>query len=264
MLVVALASVAPPQEAAAQPLAALLGRTAYEVRLWLKQPLPRVVALTDARDEALALTGAIRALGHGALLVDTRDLTPVTGMVHGKRLAFDDHAFFANGTAGARLAYEAIEAIVHVASRSELRRTQIEKIGNPTLRARTPTMKVVETTTHEVRQEEALFLFPRDGDPPWLIEEQTAQYLGLGTHMRTTRRENFLTTMALLRARAWRAKFDDRFAESPITARNLIEVQGSGDPIAKGTEAGVALLASLLALALGSADGPYRRAHDGP
>jgi hypothetical protein len=123
-------------------------------------------------------------------------------------------------------------------------------------------MRVVHTTAHERLQREELFLFQREGGRPWLIEEQTAQYLGLGPHMRPTRRENFLTTIALLRDRAWRARFDDRFAVNPITARNLIQVHGSGDPVAKGTEAGVLLLANLLALALGSTAGPYRQPHD--
>jgi hypothetical protein len=260
MYVVALASVAGSQETAAQPIAELVGRTAYEVRMWLKQVLPRVVLQTTEPDEAQALAAALREADHRVVVLDTERVVPLAQMVRVKRIVFDSRALQANSGTDEALAYDAIETILHVASRVDLTRTRTEKVGNPTLHPRTPTMKVVSTTTQETIQQDALFLFRRESERPWIVEEHAAQYLGLGPHMRPTRRENFLTTLSLLRERAWRAKFDDRFATHPITARNLIEVQGSGDPATKGTEAGVVLLANLLALSLtGAATGPYRQ-----
>lgn len=265
MYVVALASVTDSPEASAQALATLLGRTTYDVRLWLKQVLPRVVLQTTVPGEAQALADALRGAGLGAVVLDTARLVPLVSMVRVKRFTFGDGALRANSGTDDVLGYDAIETILHVASRVDLTRTKTEKIHVHSFNRRRPTTQIVHTTRQETLQEDAIFLFRRDGERPWIIEERTVQYLGLGPHMRPTRRENFLATLSLLRERAWRARFDDRFASNPITARNLIEVQGSGDPIMKGTEAGVILLANLLASALAtSTTGPYRQRHDEP
>ena len=84
--------------------------------------------------------------------------------------------------------------------------------------------------------------------------------MALGAALRPTVIENFMTTLGLLRARAPRALYDERFVSHPLARQAEIHVRGHetpehalGDP---GIEVRVHLLAQVLGR--GSHEGPYR------
>lgn len=226
---VGLAQVAGTVEQEAAQIAVVLGNSAYDVRLWMNGVLPRVVYRSESRDAALSVHQALAARGHGAVLCSLEEVTPSASMVHMRRFIIDDLGLAAHEDGRDSLAWDDLEALVHVVSRTNVERTTREKEIVYNVRgARTEVER--DWTTHEYVSQQALYLFPRNGARPWLLLEREAHYLGLGEHMGPTRRENFDRAMALIRARASRAVFDDRFAKTEMSTRRDVSVRGNDQP----------------------------------
>ncbi len=229
--VVAVAEIAGRLEDEAAPVAALLGLTAFDVRNRLAGPLPRVIFQTPAEDEARRAYAALRARGHGVLLVDTETIPSHSDLVRVRRFAVDDSGLV---VAGARLAFADVGAILRVALRSPVIRSKIEK----------------ELRSHGGR--------PRaHRSRPWLLHERDTGFLGLGDGLRLTRRENLGAAIELVRQRAPAAIYDDRFVARPLVSAQVIAVRDNATAEAGPPDGNADLAVHLLAeWLLGGA--PYR------
>jgi hypothetical protein len=116
----------------------------------------------------------------------------------------------------------------------------------------------VEHTHTEHSIEHALFLFPKGG-PPWVLRAGEARYLALGKALRPTAMENFLVLVALLRDRAPRAVYDERFVAHPLARRAEARVRGEDSADPPLGDMAVELPVQVLVQALvRSGGGPYR------
>ncbi len=261
MHIVALAQVCGDPDVEVTKLAAVLGLSPYDVRLHMSRVLPKIVHRSESAQDAMAVLAALRELGHGAVACDAAEAVPTSQMVRMHRFKFDDQGIWAHDEDCAYLAWDEIFAIVQATSRADLQRTTVEQERVMSARGYTVTVKREATTTEQL-VEPVLYLFPRDSSTPWCLAENSAQYLALGTSMKQTRRGNFLETLALLRRKAIRAVFDDRFAHAPMPQIKTLQVRGVGEPHLDGTQPREAeLTLHLLALWLHrSTSGPYRDA----
>jgi hypothetical protein len=252
--VVAVAEIAGRLEDEAAPLANLLGLTAFDVRNRLGGPLPRVIFQSPSQDEARRAYAALRARGHGVLLVDTETIPSHFDLVRVRRFAVDDSGLVVTG---ARLAFTDVGAILRVALRSPVVRSKIEK----ELRShggRPPATVDVEHTAHERVDAHAAYLIPRaDRSRPWLLHERDTGFLGLGEGLRLTRRENLGAAIELVRQRAPAAIYDDRFVARPLVSAQVIAVRDNATAEAGPPDGNADLAVHLLAEWL-LGGGPYR------
>lgn len=258
--VVALAEIAGRLDDEAAPLAALLGLTAFDVRNRLGGPLPRVIFQSPAEDEARRAYAALRARGHGVLLVDTETVPSHSELVRVRRFAVDDSGLVGSAPAPPHLAFDDVGAILRVALRSPVLRSTREK----ELRShggRPPATVEVEHLAHESIDAHAAYVFPRAGGStrprPWLLHERETSFLGLGPGLRLTRRENLGAAIDLVRRRAPGAVYDDRFVGRPLVSSQMIAVRGNVTAEAGPPDGNADLAVHLLAeWLLGGA--PYR------
>jgi hypothetical protein len=257
---VAVCELAADLEAEAVAMGALAGLTAYDVKMRLSGVLPRVLVQTPSGEEASRVVGRLQARGHGAVACDTRDVVASGDMIHVRRFTFESPDVLANARPGVtdRLRLEELEVVIVVATRSDVIRSTREKDVPATYGRHTNAATVVQDVTrNEHVVDRAAYWFPRTGRP-WLLREREAQYAGLGTEMRPTRRENFEAMLALLRARARGAVFDDRFAAQPLNGRHIVHVRGH-DAAAPALNAANDLIVHVLAVWLARPNaGPYR------
>jgi len=109
--------------------------------------------------------------------------------------------------------------------------------------------------------EQALYLYPRDGTAPWVLTESEGRYLALGAERGVTRRQGFDRTVAILRNRASRAAFDERFAARPLMDNATIYIRGHDRAELGATRSvNVDITLFLLARWLMRAATPYRQA----
>jgi hypothetical protein len=179
-------------------------------------------------------------------------------MVHVHRFAFEAGGLRADDH-GPTLAYDAMAAIIRAAVETSVWRTTRE--GDTRSGPRGTHVHVrTDVTRAEHASDQVIFLLARDGGVPWVLRASEARYLALGASLRPTVVENFLTTLGLLRARAPRAVYDERFVAHPLVRQAEVHVRGHGTPTHELGDPGIELRVHLLAQTLGrgSRKGPYR------
>ena len=264
MFVVAVAHLAGDLDSAAEALGKAADVAPFDVRARLGGPLPRVLFQSKEMEEARRVMLAARSLGHGVVACDSRTVVPSQRMVHVRRFALDETFLWANAGGAERLELADVAAIVACATRTAVMRSTVEK-DLVTFGAHRRSYAVdTEHTRHEHAVDYAAYVFPmpaRDGDPevaPFLLQEGELKYVALGPSLRPTRRENFMLTLELLRART-RAPYDDRFLAHPGPATHLVRARDH-DAVATGrTDGATDLTAHLLALWLTQQGSPYRQ-----
>jgi hypothetical protein len=109
--------------------------------------------------------------------------------------------------------------------------------------------KTVSTQSHALTDERegVLYLFRRSGATPWILHEHGTSWAGLPV-VAATGSENFRAAVALLRERAPGAVFDDRLVTRKAPERTSLSGGSGNATIRSSNEAGVDLLAHLIAL----------------
>jgi len=233
------------------------GMTALEMRMALSATPPSVLFRTASRERAEQAARALEAGGVQALAVDLADVLPIERMVHVHRFTLDAAGLRADAR-GPTLAYDDIAAIDRVAAETSIvRRTREKELESVRGRA---TEVDVEHTRMERTVEQALFLFVGGEGVPWVLRAGEARYLALGPALRATTVENFQVTVALLRERAPRALYDERFALHPLVRQAQMHVRDHESAAPDLGDAGVDVRLHLLARALlrRTGEGPYR------
>jgi hypothetical protein len=262
MHVVAITGATAGAAADAEALARALGEgiTALEVRMALSAVHPSILFRTPSRDRAHEAASLLVARGLPVVAVDLADVVSIDAMVHVHRFAIDATGLHADAR-GPTLAYDAIGAIVRVSVESSIWRTTRELENEmPGVHGRQIQVKV-ERTRADHAIEQALFLFVRGGGVPWVLRAGEARYLALGAGLRPTSMENFLATVTLLRDRAPRAVYDERFVARPLVRQAETHVRGHDTAAPELGDLGVEVRLHLLARALTHASGgigPYR------
>ena len=125
---------------------------------------------------AAAAWQVVRSRGHGALLVDLRDVVPGTSMLPVRRFVLEGEGLRADQNAPEVLPYRRMQVLVHVAH-SEVRQI----IGHEMVYVG-PREGVQrrETVTQEHDAHESLYIFRNDGGQPWIVRERDAHYAALG------------------------------------------------------------------------------------
>ena len=258
MFVVALIALAGALEVEAASVASILGLTAYDVKARLIGGLPRVVFQSSAREEACRVHEALLARGHSAAVSDTQEVIPSAQMMKLRRFSIDGHGLWAHDHAGEKLAWDDLGAVVVAAIRTNVLRTTRER----TLVQGEDGPVEHDHPTNEHVLTHAAYLFPHARATerrPWLLEEQTAQYVSLGPKMLPTRHQNFFATIDLVRDHAPRAVFDDRFVEHPLSSAALVQVRGSESATPSTFGANLDLTVQVLAQwMMRDRGGPYR------
>ncbi len=266
MHVVAIAELRGEREAAALALAPVLGTLAYEIRSRLGATLPVIVYRSGDAIEAAKVLMEIQRLGHGALALDTGAMGPALEPLRVHGFEWDDAAAYAVGpSARQALPWSAVGAVVMMQVKGEIDREhkQVEMVGVGG-RYRAPVRTVVTSVEHDTTREQLALLYPigrttTPTEPPWLLHEHDLRPLALGDRMRATHRENFLEFVAIIRAHATGAIFDDRFVRAPMSRERATVRQGGHEPERANLLDDVALRAALLAQWLQRAGGgPYR------
>jgi hypothetical protein len=213
-------------------IASMLGLSAYDVRSRLMGGLPRVLFQSASAEEATRVEKGLLGRGHGVYVCDDRQIVPHDRMVKLGRFSFDAAGLWAHDRGGEPLAWRDLGVVVLVAVRSKVRRMTRVRGANPRAIPRVEEDRVGddEVITH------AAYLFGRAAAtrprPPWLLEEETAQYISLGDRMQPTRHQNFITTVNRFRDLAPEAVFHDRLVSRPQPVDNFVQVHGhpSGSP----------------------------------
>jgi hypothetical protein len=258
MFAVGVLDTSPGAEERADALSARIGGgiTALDVRMALAGVLPRVILRTPLRERAEDAASALVCAGVPAIAVDMAAVTPVERMVHVRRFALEPDCIKADAR-GPVLAYDRIAAIARVATDTAVQRTTREHEFESAHGRQT--QYEVEITRTEHAHEQALFLFVADA-APWVVRAGEARYLGLGPLMKRTQIENLLTLAAVLRERAPRAAYDERFVANPIAPTGEARVRDHDAPTLTMDDASIDLRVHLLGQVLAGhhARGAYR------
>jgi len=260
--VVALAELRAPVDAEAAALATDLGVTAYEARLLLVAGMPSVVKTTPDKALALDLLARLRARGHGAVACDASAVVASTAMVAMQRLAIGPDGVTLAEPPDARLPFDDVLALVSAVHRQHADTTTTSRETKFSMQRALLTggVALTKTVTKETRSASddragVLYVFRRSGQTPWILREHGTAWTGLPV-LAATESENYRAAVALLRERAPGATFDDRLVTRKAPERTALSGSGSQKTVRSSTEAGVDLLAHLLALWI--ARGAYR------
>lgn len=255
MHIVAIVELATPLEAEAAALAADLGTTAYEERLNLLTGLPTVVLTTVDRVQATALVAKLRARKHRALVVDVDAVVASEAMIPMRGFVLEPAGVIAGEH---ELPYGEITALLRAMHRSTTETNSETKsrqfsAGKALL---TGGLAFTKTVTKEAKSavqasEQVLYIFRAEGDTPWLLRERGTSYAGLGPALTVSSAQNFLATIAALRARAPDAVYDERLL-NPRGATNRLSRSGTStaSTLSTSSAGGVDLLAHLLSLSI--------------
>jgi hypothetical protein len=258
MFAVVLVEVRGTLELEAAAIGSILGLAEYDVKSRVLGGLPRVVLQSLSSKEAERVSLALEVRGHSVIQCDAAEVVASEDMVKVRRFTFDETGLWAHDRAGDQLAFADLGAVVVAAVRTPVLRVTQELVREG------ENQVVVEHAANESALTKAAYLFPRtraETHRPWLLEEQTAQYLALGTKMQSTRQSNFLTTLDLLRSRARHAIFDDRLVTRPRTLNHLVRVRDGDTATALSGDVDIDITAYALArwLMRGTGGGgPYR------
>lgn len=203
-----------PIEAEAQALAAELGSTVYEERLNLTAGLPAVVRVTPDREEAQRVLAGLRARRAKAVGFAKSAVVASDAMTLLRGFVLEPGAVVADAGTLAATSLLALVLAFHK-SRTETRVETKEKklsLGRALVTGGLAMRKTVTTERKEVSfdDEQVLYVFRRDGEPPWLLRERATGYEGLGAERDVSSAQNFAHTIRKLRALAPGAVFDDR------------------------------------------------------
>ncbi|RLB59206.1 MAG: hypothetical protein DRI34_02640 [Deltaproteobacteria bacterium] len=232
MFLVALTRWGRPLEEELVPLGRLLGLAPYDVRLRAGGPLPVVLSVGGGRDAAGRLLRALRRRGHGAVACDMdRAAALLAGRVEPRDFLLGEESLTLADIA-VEIPYRNIAALVLATSSREQIGKSVTKQRKLSLTraAVTGGLALTKKVKKEVRhrqemRERVLYLFRLPPSSPYLLVESRLRYAGLGELMVSTRAENFVSLVNILRARAPGAFFDDRLVTAP-RKRGLVAISG--------------------------------------
>ncbi|MBX3192573.1 MAG: hypothetical protein KF819_36650 [Labilithrix sp.] len=263
MDVVALLTLGTSVEAEAAVLAPDLGITVYETALLLRVASPIPLLRTDDRARALDLVAKLRARGHDAIACDGATVAASGSMTRVRSFRLEAGALVNADAEGktSRLPWDEIMALVRAVHRT--RSERIEKSVQTKVSfgraALSGGLGAIKTTTKETKhttddRENVLYVFRRFG-APWLIEQSSARYEGLGSDLRPSQTENFTTLVRRLRESAPHAPFDERLM-IPRGSSETMRASATGHQ--QSTAGAVDLLAHLVAMAITRSLSPFR------
>jgi hypothetical protein len=266
MHVVAIVELGTPVEVEAAALAADLQSTLYEQRLNLVAGLPAIVLATPEPERARALLRKIRERGHGAVAFDGAAVVPSGDMVPLRRCRLEPDGLGAESPGGLgvpaapaeiieRLPFDDILALIRATHRRRIE-TKAEvterQFGIGRAVASGGLLLTKKVTREETRvideRDQVLYIFRKSGERPWLLYERSSGYGWLGDMLAPSSLQNFVASVALLRARAPGAAYDERLMGH---RKPLVFAAHGGTARAGGstsTEPTADLLAHLLAL----------------
>lgn len=263
MFVVAIGELNGSIDAEAGPLASDLGTTAYDARLLLAAGTPAIVKTTPDRALALELLARLRARGHGAVACDASAVVGSADMVAMRRPRLGPDAILLDDRPEERLPYDDILALLPAVHRrrvdtaTQTRETKLS-MGRAMMTGGMAFTKTVKTETHTAAEDRdpVLYLFRRSGQTPWILREQATSWTGMSTTLAPSQSENFRMAVAAVRQRAPDATFDDRLSTRRAAERMAMSGAAGNTTVKTSSEAGVDLLAHVLALWI--ARPPYR------
>lgn len=227
MYVVAIVELRTPLDVEAKALADTLGGTAYEHRMHLLGGFPATVLTTADPELAQRTLGELRRRGHGAALVEGREVVPSDRMIAVRRFRFEPAALVVEEPVPRELPASDILALLRGVHRTRTdTRAEVTKksfsLGRTLASGGLMTSK---TTKHEERSTSAeldpvLYVFRASGETPWLLRERGTNYSGLGKELQPSSMQNFLAVIRLLRKLAPHAVYDER----------LMNLRGPGGP----------------------------------
>ena len=263
MFIVAVTDLHGPVEAEVAALAEDMGATAYDARLLLAAGMPAIVKTTPDRALALELLTRLRTRGHGAVACDGSAVVSSEDMVAMRRPRLEADAVTLDDLPEHRLPYADVLALlpaVHQRRADTATQTRQTKLsmGRALMTGGMAFTKTVKTNTRSASEERdvVLYVFRRSGEPPWLLRERGTGWAGLGLPLAPSESENYRLAVAALRERAPGATFDDRLMTRKAAERSSLSGGGGSTTVKTSSQAGVDLLAHVLALRI--ARGAYR------
>jgi hypothetical protein len=256
VFVVALTELRGALEDEATALAADLGCTVYDARMLLAPGIPAILRRTPDREAALKLLASVRARGHGAVACDLSAVASAETMTVMHRFHFGETEVTLDDEPEARLPYDDVVALVPAVHRSRTDTATVThetklSVGRALMTSGLSMSKTVTKTSHATTEarERVLYVFRRSGAAPWLLREHGTVWAGHGQPLAPSEAENFRITVAVLRARAPGASFDDRLLTRKAAPERAALFGGNANTTVKtSSEAGVDLLAHLLAM----------------
>jgi len=226
--IVALTEVAQPTDAALAPVAAVVGSSAYDVRLILNGGLPAVVLVTDDGARAARVVAELALQGHRAFTCDRASITPSAKMTAIRVIDFGPDGIAPAEGLRERFPYSDILCILRAthAKTTEVVSQVKERKLRPGMAIATGGLIMTKTTSREVRsteeqRQQALYIFRRNGQAPWILRERETNYSGLGSKLAPSAVQNFATAIQELRALAPQAAYDERLLKSrPVRGVN--------------------------------------------
>jgi len=266
--VVAVAEFRRPVEDDLAALAADMGATAYDARLRVAAGTPAIVRTTPDKALALDLLARLRGRGHGAVACDASAVVAAADMVAMRRPRLEGDAVTLDDRPGERLPYDDVLALLPAVHRRRVdaatltRETQLS-MGRALMTGGMAFTKTVTTTTRNATEERdgVLYVFRRSAAPPWILREHRTAWGALGLPLAPSESENYRVAVGALRERAPGASFDDRLMTRKAAERSALSGGGGNTTVKTSSEAGVDLLAHLLALWFAKAEptrGEYR------
>ena len=256
MFCLAVCELGAPLEREEEAIAAVLGVTAYDVRIRLGGVLPRIMAQRDDVASTLAFAEALRKRGHGAIVFDTNDALALERMRLMRRFGVEGETLFANDGAPPGRPLTDLVAIVHASLDVSVVRTTREVVLRATGRGTARSEE--KRTVTERSLEKIAVLFWRAGEP-WLLRQSEARYVALGSDLRSTNSQNFELAVEWLRARSPAAVYDRRFVASPLTPQRAVPVRDAEQARSLSSDRSVELTLHALGAWLSrERAGPYR------
>jgi hypothetical protein len=262
MYVVAITELRGTLEDEAAALAIDLGCTAYDARMLLAPGMPAPVRRTPDREPALDLLSRLRARGHGAVACDLDAVVSSDAMTSMRRFRLGETGVGLDDRPDARLPYEDVIALIPAVHRSRtdtetVTREKKLSIGRALLTSGLSMSKTVTKQAHAAieERESVLYAFRRSGATPWILREHGTVWTGHGQPLATSAAENFRIAVATLRARVPAAAFDDRLVTRRAPERAALSGGPSTTSVKTSSDAGIDLLAHLLALSLARSAG---------
>ena len=208
MLIVAICALATSIDEEAPHFARDTGLALYEARVRLSQPSPIIALRTPDRDAALRLLAALRSRNHDAVACDDEALPEPIPL----RALGDFPA-----TSSVLAAIRAVRVL-----RSESTSKVTERKLRPGMAIATGGLVLSKKVTRQEKsvaldREELLYVFVREGGPPWLVTELGTSWASL-PNISPTKRENFLRVVEGLRSKV------------PLWDERLLQLRNVEDP----------------------------------
>jgi len=231
MFIVAIVEMKGQADEVARALASELATTPYELKLAFNAGLPAVIQVTADEAQAQTTAQAIRRHGHWSIVCDRQQVVASSDMTTLRNFHFEPSALVPEEGSSLRLEYQEVTALLRANHRTASETTEQvkERKLRPVMAVMTGGLVLSKTTERTVtsnttRNEQVLYLFSRT-QPPWLLRERSAQYLGLGAQLSASSFENFGTTIQQLRQRCTSGAYDERLKTSR-------PIRGVGDGVA--------------------------------